>query len=238
MSFLPVGARGHGLVLLTVGPPAVTAGCPGQAGPGPGGGWGCWEASGPLSTCVLDHGPSPPQTTEAQVGRPPGAGFLPVSACPVGDLVSIPVLRSLLSLYHLFSPCVSVYALSAFSVSPLFLSLPFLCRLQLSPSFLLCSAHLSSHFCFLSSASSSPSFPSPCHLLPIRQILHVSKEKKRGKKIKTQKSQNKNKSRVCCQVPRPPGGLCVRPRGPQPARLPPRLSAVCPARLPACPSCR
>lgn len=144
MSFPPVGARGHGLVLLTVGPPAVTAGCPGQAGPGPGGGWGCWEASGHLSTCVLDHGPSPPQTTEAQVGRRPALVFSLVSACPVGDSVSIPVLRSLLSLYHLFSPCVSVYALSAFSVSPLFLSLPFLCRLQLSPSFLLCSAHLSS----------------------------------------------------------------------------------------------
>ena len=145
MSFPPVGARGRGLVLLTVRPPAVTAGCPGQAGPGPGGGWGCWEASGHLSTCVLDHGPSPPQTTEAQVGRPPGAGFLPVSACPVGDSVSIPVLRSLLSLYHLFSPCVSVCALSAFSVSLLFLSLPFLCHLQLCPSFLLWSAHLSSH---------------------------------------------------------------------------------------------
>lgn len=140
----------------------------------------------------------------------------------------------------LFSLCITFSRRVSLSMrSLLFLYLPSFClclfsAVSSSPRLFSCAPPISPlvNFCFLSSAPSSPSFPSPCHLLPIRQILHVAKEKKREKKIKTQKSQNKNESRVCCQVPRPPGGLCVRPRGPQPARLPPaRLPCV----LPACP---
>lgn len=226
MSSPPVGTRGRGLVLLTVGPPAVTAGWPGQVRQGPGGGWGAGKPQATSIACVLHHGPSANHRGSGWEA-PAALAFPLVSACPIGDSLSLH-----LSLSPFLAMCLCLCALCFFCIS----SLPFLCLSSSLPSFLLCSAHLSPHaFLFLvrSPLLAISSFPSPCHLLLICQILHVAKEKKRRKKkIKTRKSRNKSKSQVCCQVLRPPGGLCVRACGPQPARLPPaRLPCV----LPACP---
>lgn len=188
---------------------------------------GGWEASGHER---LRPAPAPPRPKPPRLGH-----WFPPSSLPVllvTPSVSIPVLSSLLSLYHLFSPCVSVCVPSAFSVSSLFPSLP-------SPalSHLFSCAPPVSHFSFLSSAPSSPSFPSPCHLLPIHQILHVAKEKKRRKKNQnTKKPKQKQIPSVLPSAASSPWPLCVPAARSLPACPPP--SAACAARLPACPSRR
>lgn len=247
MSCLPVGTHGCGSVLRTAEPPAVTAGSLGKLGErqeheGPG------QCQATTRTCILDHCPSRPQTTGAQAVWAPVLDLsLPSSlfvllATPLS--VSSPVF---LFSYLFVSPfaslvspaacalglfCVSFLALaSASSPSSSLSSAP---HAFLGPT---CVTFLPFSFLFSSASfSSSRCSPLPATLPQLTKPYMLQKRKKE-KKIKTQKSQNKNKSRVCCQVLRPPGGLCVCPCGPQPARLP-RPSAVCPARLPACPSCR
>lgn len=114
------------------------------------------EASGHLD-CLRPAPPTAPlQTTEAQVGRRLRHWLSP-SSLPV----LLATLSVSISLYRLFSPCVSVCVLSAFSVSPLclFSASPALSRLFscAPPIFPLV------HFCFWSAAPSSPSlrFPLP-----------------------------------------------------------------------------
>lgn len=238
MFCLPVGAHGRGLVLRTAEPPAVTAGQPGQAGQVTGGGQGAGEASGHPKSLHLGPWPllAPNHRGPGCVG--PSVGFLSLpSSLPV-PLVTVRVrLHPCLYFITAFSLCVFTCVLyssfflplpplpDAFSVSR---SLQFflLCSTQVSCIFLPCPRPL---LTFIASRLGSLPVTTSQFTKP-----YVSQKRKSSKKFQTQKSQNKNESRVCCKVPRPPGGLCVCPCGPQPAHLPPPVCCVSclPARLP------
>lgn len=234
MSSPPVGTRGRGLVLLTVGPPAVTAGWPGQVRQGPGGGWGAGKPQATSIACVLHHGPSANHRGSGWEA-PAALAFPLVSACPIGDSLSLH-----LSLSPFLAMCLCLCALCFFCIS----SLPFLCLSSSLPSFLLCSAHLSPHaFLFLvrSPLLAISSFPSPCHLLLICQILHVAKEKKRRKKkSKHEKAETKANLKCvakCCVLL--VASVCVPVARSLPACPPPVCRVSCPpARLPLQPMTR
>lgn len=230
MSSPPVGTRRRGLVLLTVGPPEVTAGWPGQVRQGPGGGWGAGKPQATSIACVLHHGPSANHRGSGWEA-PAALAFPLVSACPIGDSLNLH-LSVTFSCHVSLSVCslLFLYLLSAFS-------LPF----QLSPVFSpVLRPSFPRAFLFLvrSPLLAISSFPSPCHLLLICQILHVAKEKKRRKKNQnTKKPKQKQISSVLPSAASSwwPLCACLWPAACPPA---PRPSAVCPARLPACPSSR
>ena len=178
----------------------------------------------------------PPPEPASWTKAPPGPkaqglrlqGPQPWFSLPRFCLVSIPVfIFSSLSVLSLCS--VSVCFLVS---SPFFLPLPFLLsRLSTGLSPLL-------HFCFLSSAFLSRLCSFPCHLFSSHQNQHVAKEKKGKKKKKHQNTKKPKQKQILSVLPSAASfwwPLCVSP-WPQPAR--PCPSAVCPARLPACPSCR
>lgn len=162
-----------------------------------------------------------------------------VSAYSTGDRPSLSPSLSLSLPFLSVSPpvCVLCFSLSSFlsasAPSPLCIL-----RLQASPVFSLV-LYLGLSCIFLSCPRPPPRLHyiqpllSPLPLSSNSPTLTCGEREKKGKKFKNTKKP-KQKSRVCCEVPRPPGGLCVCPCGPQPARLP---SPVCrescpPARLP------
>ena len=246
MSCLPVSAHGRGLVLRTAEPPAVTAGQPGQAGQVTGGGQGARAASGHPKSLHLGPRPLPAPDHRGSDRVGPNAGFLTLPLSLPVPLVTVPVCLHP-CLYHcLSSLCLHLFVCSAFPCLLSFLPLPRLpCASSVSRPlqfFLLCSTRVSRAFFFpvlgpLLAFITSSLCSLPCHCLPIHKLLLVAKEKKKRKKISKHKKAKTKTNLECvakCRV-LPVAFVYVPVARSLPAC--PRLSAVSPARLPACPSC-
>lgn len=250
MSCLPMRAHGCGLVLRTAEPQWSLLDCLGKPG---------WrqeedEGLGPLQP------PQEPASWTRVLPGPKSQGFRlhgpqcqlflspSVSACAIGYLPSLSpsCLHFLSSVCIAFSSlCLCVSVRSDFSASSFFLPLPPLIHeLSVSslPCFSLCSTWVSPlmHCSFLSSVPSPPSFMSSLcsplpDTLPQASKSYMSQKRKKEKKTKTQKSRTKTDLECvakCCVLL--VASVCV----PVARSLPACPSAVCPARLPACPSCR
>lgn len=184
-----------------------------------------------------------PPSPKPQEAPPPRAGFLSPSSLSI-LLVTFSVCLHP-CLYFLFSLCITC----SLCVCLLFLYLLSFCLCLFSAvssfllSFLLCSTRVSPlvHFCFLSSAPSSPSFTSNLCSLSLPSFphspnltCHKREKRKKKKNQNTKKPKLKQISSVLQSAASSWWPLCVSL---WPAACPPTPARL-PRVLPACPSCR